>query len=132
MTQPLWRVAQLRCDSDLRKFRGTSCGATRLLQPITSGHSVWKNWPSWLVGALVGVGAEEVALGLEEVGGEAGGAVAVVVAEAGAECGNRDAVARWRWPTTSRQFCWVLLSTSLKNGSSMQVGQAWRRCGRRR
>ncbi len=45
-----------------------------------------------LVEALVGVGAEEVALGLEEVRGEAGGAVAVVVAEAGAEGGHGDAV----------------------------------------
>ena len=44
------------------------------------------------VEALVGVGAEEVALGLEEVGGEAGGAVAVVVAEGGAEGGDGDAV----------------------------------------
>ena len=44
------------------------------------------------VGALVGVGTEEVTLGLEEVGGEAGGAVAVVVAEGGAEGRDRDAV----------------------------------------
>ncbi len=44
------------------------------------------------VQALVGVGTEEVALGLEEVGGEAFGAVAVVVAEGGRERGNRDAV----------------------------------------
>ncbi len=36
-----------------------------------------------LVDALVGVGTEEVALGLEQVGGEALGAVAVVVAEGG-------------------------------------------------
>ena len=45
-----------------------------------------------LVQALVGVGTEEVALGLEEVGGEAFGAVAVVVAEGGGERRNRDAV----------------------------------------
>ena len=45
-----------------------------------------------LVGALVGVGTEEVALGLKEVRREAGGAVAVVVAEAGAERGDGDAV----------------------------------------
>ena len=44
------------------------------------------------VEGLVGVGAEEVALGLEEVGGEAGGAVAVVVADGGAEGGDGDAV----------------------------------------
>jgi hypothetical protein len=46
------------------------------------------------VGALVGVGSKEVALGLEEIRGEAGGAVAVVVAEAGAEGRDRDAVQR--------------------------------------
>ena len=45
-----------------------------------------------LVRALVGVGTEEIALGLEEVGGEAFGAVAVVVAEGGAEGGDGDAV----------------------------------------
>ena len=46
----------------------------------------------WFVEALVGVGTEEVALGLQEVGREAGGAVAVVVAEAGAERWDGDAV----------------------------------------
>jgi hypothetical protein len=46
-----------------------------------------------LVGALVGVGTEEVALSLEEVRREAGSAVAVVVAEVGAERRDWDAVA---------------------------------------
>jgi len=38
------------------------------------------------------VGTEEVVLGLQKVGGEAGGSVAVVVAEAGAERWDGDAV----------------------------------------
>lgn len=43
------------------------------------------------VGALVGVGAEVVPLGLEQVGGEPGRGVAVEVAEGGGEGGHRDA-----------------------------------------
>jgi len=45
-----------------------------------------------LVDAFVGVGAEEVALALEEVLGEAFGAVAVVVGEGAGEAGHGDAV----------------------------------------
>ncbi len=47
---------------------------------------------AWFVGALVGVGAEEVALGLQQVGGQHGAAIAVVVAERRTECRNGDAV----------------------------------------
>ncbi len=46
------------------------------------------------VGALVGVCAEEVALGLQQVGRQDGAAIAVVVAERCAESRNRDAVDR--------------------------------------
>ena len=44
------------------------------------------------IGALVGVGAEVVALGLEQVGRGALGAVAVVVRQRGAEGWRADAV----------------------------------------
>mmetsp|Transcript_16072 Transcript_16072/g.60802 ORF Transcript_16072/g.60802 Transcript_16072/m.60802 type:complete len:597 (+) Transcript_16072:1159-2949(+) len=46
------------------------------------------------VGAVVGVGAEEVALSLHEVGGEAGAAVLVQVGERGGERGDGDAAGR--------------------------------------
>ena len=44
-----------------------------------------------LVGALVGVGAEEIALGLQQVGGQHGTTITIVVTERGAECRHRDA-----------------------------------------
>ncbi len=44
------------------------------------------------VDAFVSVGAKIVALGLEEVLGEACGAIAVEVGEGGGECGSGDAV----------------------------------------
>lgn len=46
---------------------------------------------SGLIDAFVGVGAEVVALGLEQICGEAFGAVAVEEGEGGAEGGNGDA-----------------------------------------
>ena len=47
---------------------------------------------TWLVGALVGVRSEEVALGLQQVGWKHGSAVAVVVTKRSAEGRNGDAV----------------------------------------
>jgi hypothetical protein len=88
---------------------------------MTSGHSVWKNSPSGLSSALVGVGSEEVALGLEQVGGEAGGAVAVVVAEAGAEGGDGDAVQGGEGDNSRASSAGSWLSMSLKKGSSMRL-----------
>ena len=55
-------------------------------------HLVWKR--ACLVDALVGVGAEEVALALGEVGGEPLGAVGVEVGERRREGGGGDAVRR--------------------------------------
>jgi len=46
---------------------------------------------SWLVDALVGVCAEVVALGLEQVGGETLGTVAVKEGQGRGECGGGDA-----------------------------------------
>ncbi len=83
------------------------------------------------VGALVGVGAEVVALGLEQVGGQAGGAVAIVVGERGAEGGDGDAVLDGGLETAVRQLAWVLVMMSRKYGSSMRFFRAGSR-GRRR
>ena len=46
----------------------------------------------WLVDALVGVGTEEVTLGLEQIGWQACCAIGIVVSERCAECGNWNAV----------------------------------------
>ncbi len=75
-----------------------------------------------LVGALVGVGTEEVALGLEEVRWQAGSAVAIVVAEACAERGDGDAVQRG----DADDFAPVLLGLAehvLEEGIEHEVGQ---------
>ena len=46
-----------------------------------------------LVDAAVGVGAEVIALGLQQIGRQAGGAVAVVVGQRGRECRHGNAAA---------------------------------------
>jgi hypothetical protein len=71
-----------------------------------SGQSRWKNLPRGWSDALVGVRAEVVALGLEEVGGKAGGAVAVVVGEGALKVGTGTPHSAAS-ATTLRQLAWA-------------------------
>ena len=78
---------------------------------------------SGAVDALVGVRAEVVALGLDQVGGEAHAAQAVVVAERAA---RRQAAARPPRPraTTRRHAPWRSPSSSQNLGSSSRLGSS--------
>ena len=76
-----------------------------------------------LVDALVGVGAEVVALGLQQVGGQALAAVAVVEGQRG---GERRAPARppsTACATTRRQEVWQRSITSGEVGVEQQVAE---------
>lgn len=71
-------------------------GTRRWIQRVESTDHVGpvgvEELAAWFVGALVGVGTEEVALGLQQIRRQHGAAVAVVVSERGTEGRNRDAV----------------------------------------
>ena len=96
-----------------------------VISPPRPVQLVWKNSPRGLVDALVGVGAEVVALGLDQVGRQPGRAVAVVEGQR-AGAWPAAAIAGWRRPcaTTRRQPSWAVAIASRKNGSSSRFASS--------
>src|SRR5581483_6736235 len=70
---------------DLARRASSPCKLDRELRAGRFGPVEVEELAARLIGALVGMGAEIVALRLEQVGRKAGGAVAVVIGQGGAE-----------------------------------------------
>jgi D-serine deaminase-like pyridoxal phosphate-dependent protein len=100
------------------------CTVDELALSVLTTVNVWplgvEPLAGGLVDALVRVGTEEVALGLQQVGRQAGAAQAVVVRQRRAEGRHRDAVSHGQRHHLA-PGCWLRLSTSLrKNGASIR------------
>lgn len=76
-------TSQTTCSSEPRRLSWRE--QTQAQQAAKTQMLTHRVEPAFLVSALVGVAAKEIALGLDQVGGQAGAAVGVKVAQAGAE-----------------------------------------------
>ena len=80
-----WFSDDLFADSDKSNIVSGRCGIAAFACPVGVEELAAR-----FVGALVGVRAEVVALGLQQVGGQAFGSVAVEEGNRGSHAGHRD------------------------------------------